>query len=423
MASILGFFNRVRQQYSPPAATKDPHPLRFGIMSAANIAPMAFLTPAISHPEVVVTAVAARDPAKAAAFAKKHKIPKVKQSYQDLLDDPDIDCVYIPLPNGLHYEWALRALRAGKHVLLEKPGTSNAIEAEKLFRHPLLSEPGAPVLLEATHSWFHPAWARFMSFVDSAEIDKARATMMAPAGFIADDDIRFDYDLAGGAMMDTGPYTLGCLRLAFGGELPAKCEKASWEPPRAEKARKEHIENAYEAHFRFANGGLGVARGSLNMPLTEWETPNLLEVTHRPVVVEDERELNQAGVVAPGEAQQVVRIRTVSLSLYVMPSLYHNIHVRDEYTLRETGRPEAVIRRWTKTANHKAYTFREAGVEQPGEIYWSTYRYCLEQFVHRVKGRETQQWFDVEDSINSARMIDMAYEAAGLALRPTSKYE
>ncbi|KAJ1322874.1 dTDP-3,4-didehydro-2,6-dideoxy-alpha-D-glucose 3-reductase [Microdochium nivale] len=234
MTSILGFVNRLRQQTWPPTATKDAQPLRFGIISAANIAPMAFLTPAISHPEVVVTAVAARDPAKAAAFAKKHNIPKVKESYQALLDDPEVDCVYVPLPNGLHYEWALRALKAGKHVYLEKPGTSNAVEAEKLFRNPLLQitgEPGAPVLLEATHSWFHPAWARFMSLVTPAEIETATATMLVPSGIIADNDIRYDYALAGGAMMDTGPYTMGALRLAFGGDLPVRCEGATWEPP------------------------------------------------------------------------------------------------------------------------------------------------------------------------------------------------
>ncbi|KAJ1322873.1 hypothetical protein MN608_11723 [Microdochium nivale] len=113
-----------------------------------------------------------------------------------------------------------------------------------------------------------------------------------------------------------------------------------------------------------------------------------------------------------------------------MPSAYHNIRVRDEYALRETAGSDKVVRRWTKTADYKAYTFREANKgseheqqQQPGEVYWSTYRYCLEQFVHRVKGRETQQWFGAEDSIKMAKMVDMAYEAAGLKLRPTSAYE
>jgi predicted dehydrogenase len=77
----------------------------------------------------------------------------------DILDDPNIDCIFIPLPNGLHYEWAVRAIRAGKHVLLEKPSVSNAIEAETLFSLPELSKPNAPVLLEAFHNRFFPAWA------------------------------------------------------------------------------------------------------------------------------------------------------------------------------------------------------------------------------------------------------------------------
>lgn len=83
-----------------------------------------------------------------------------------LLDDPAIDAVYIPLPNGLHFEWTLKALAKGKHVLLEKPSTSNAEEAEILFRSPLLSQPNAPVLMEAFHSRFSPAFDLFRTLLD-----------------------------------------------------------------------------------------------------------------------------------------------------------------------------------------------------------------------------------------------------------------
>ncbi|KAH7024971.1 uncharacterized protein B0I36DRAFT_366869 [Microdochium trichocladiopsis] len=432
MASIVGFLSRNWQFFSPPTVPKGPQPLRFGVISAANIVPMAFLSPASTHPEVVVTAVAARDPARAAAFAKKHKIPNVKESYQALLDDPDIDCVYIPLPNGLHYEWAVRALRAGKHVYLEKPAVSNAIEAEKLFNSPLLKDPGAPVLLEAAHSWFYPAWSRFMSFVDPAGIERATSNMLVPTGFIADSDIRYDYALAGGAMMDTGPYTMGALRLAFGGGVPVSCEKAEWKPlPGVDRAKAE-VDAAYEVHFRFANGGLGIARGTLKMPLSEWEMPNRIEVVHKPRVMvagagavgDEAEELRKAGV-SVKDGQEVVRVRTVSLSFFVMPYVYHTVHVQDEYTLRETGPAGGgkTVKKWTKKADHKAYSWKGAGVDQPGEVYWLTYRHCLEQFINKVRGRETKQWFGAEDSIATAKMLDMAYEAAGLKLRPTSTYE
>lgn len=118
---------------------------------------MALINPAKSNPNVIIYAVAARDKTRAAAFAKKHGIPHVKESYEDLLDDPAIDAVYNPLPNGLHFEWTYKALAKGKHVLLEKPSTSNAAEAEKLFHSPLLSQPNAPVLFEAFHNRFTPA--------------------------------------------------------------------------------------------------------------------------------------------------------------------------------------------------------------------------------------------------------------------------
>src|SRR5690349_7658753 len=96
-------------------------PLRMGVLGAAAIVPMALTGPARSIPEINVAAIAARDPKRAQAFARKHKISRVHQTYDDLLHDPEIDAIYNPLPNGLHAEWTIRALNAGKHVLCEKP--------------------------------------------------------------------------------------------------------------------------------------------------------------------------------------------------------------------------------------------------------------------------------------------------------------
>src|SRR5690242_7714559 len=95
--------------------------LRIGVLGAARITPNALIKPARALPEVSVTAVAARDPERAQAFAKKHGIPRTHASYGDLLADPNIDAIYNPLPNALHAEWTIAALRAGKHVLCEKP--------------------------------------------------------------------------------------------------------------------------------------------------------------------------------------------------------------------------------------------------------------------------------------------------------------
>src|SRR5690242_789177 len=95
--------------------------VRMGILGAARIAPSAAIKPARNVAEAEVTAVAARDRGRAEAFAEKHRVPKVCDSYAALVADPDIDAIYNPLPNGLHAEWTIAALESGKHVLCEKP--------------------------------------------------------------------------------------------------------------------------------------------------------------------------------------------------------------------------------------------------------------------------------------------------------------
>lgn len=123
-----------------------------------------------------------------------------------LLDDASIDAVYIPLPNGLHLEWALKALSKGKHVLLEKPSVSNAEDAATLFNSPVLKQPNAPVLLEAFHYRFQPAWQYFISLCDPPNVEYAKAVFKVPAIIFSKDDIRFKYDLAGGALSEFSNY-------------------------------------------------------------------------------------------------------------------------------------------------------------------------------------------------------------------------
>src|ERR1700743_3100619 len=107
-------------------------PLRIGVLGAARIAPSALIKPAKDNADVVVAAVAARERSRARAFAAKHGIDHVHESYDALIADPDIDAVYNPLPNGLHGKWTRAALDAGKHVLCEKPFTANAAEAREI---------------------------------------------------------------------------------------------------------------------------------------------------------------------------------------------------------------------------------------------------------------------------------------------------
>ncbi len=108
------------------------NPIRIGVLGAAKIVPMALTLPARNVPEIQVTAIAARDPKRAKRFASLFRIPRVHQTYDELLNDPEINAIYNPLPNGLHAEWTIKALRAGKHVLCEKPFSSNANEAMEM---------------------------------------------------------------------------------------------------------------------------------------------------------------------------------------------------------------------------------------------------------------------------------------------------
>ncbi|KAI3397093.1 hypothetical protein diail_11236 [Diaporthe ilicicola] len=411
MASFLGALRRNWLIFRPPVAPKQDDALKFGILGAANIAEMALVTPAKSHPEVIIHAIAARDKARAVAYAKSHGIPEVRDSYQAILDDPAIDVVYIPTPNGLHFEWALKALAAGKHVLLEKPSTSNAEEAQLLFRSPLLLAPQsqpAPVLMEAFHSFFVPAWKLFMDAVDRPSLVHVSARAIIPSFAANDDDIRFDYGLAGGSLMDVGTYTVKAVRTVLGVE-PEVCTEADLKrmpPPR------ERCDGMFRAQFRFPGDVIGEVEGGLRGSKYSLSWPTLT-VRHRAVAVKG---------VDVEEGTEVKRTRKIVFVNFMFAPIYHRVDIEDEFVVTKKG-TEEIVRKYTKKETKKAYTFREMGEDHPGEIYWITYRHMLEQFVNRVRGREgTGVFVSHEDSMAQMRALDMVYEKSGLGLRPTSEY-
>lgn len=380
---------------------------------------MAVIIPAKSHPEVIVAAVAARDKTRAAEYAKKHNIPIVHGSYQALLDDPSIDAIYIPLPNGLHYEWAIRSLRAGKHVLLEKPSTSNAIEAKALFDfHASLPSATRPVLLEAFHYRFHPAWQLLLSLVSPSEIATVHSSMNVFKGFMKTDDIRFKYDLAGGALMDMGTYCISSLRQVFGQE-PVECLSA--EARLVSNDPDQKCDEAFKGKWKFPNGGVGIIDADLRRTILgflPWMSlPNVV-VTHRPVQVKVDDET--------GEVEECVKNAT--LAAFAGPHFWHHVTVVDEHTVR-SGSGGKVLKSWKTVVRKTAYTWNDGAEDASppqlrGESYWTTYRYMLEEFVNRIKGRSgSGVWVDGEDSVKQMTMIDEAYEKAGLPIRPTSSYK
>jgi predicted dehydrogenase len=185
-------------------------PIRIGILGAAAIVPMALTNPAGSVRDAQVLAIAARDPKRAYRLAKKYHIPRVHQTYGALIADPDIDAIYNPLPNSLHAEWTIRALKAGKHVLCEKPLSSNAAEAEEMAQ--VARETGL-ILSEAFAYRYYPLAERVKQIIKSGELGsiqhiEAKFSFLLPVP----NNIRFNYDLAGGALMDCGCYPVSLIR-------------------------------------------------------------------------------------------------------------------------------------------------------------------------------------------------------------------
>ena len=229
--------------------------LRIGVLGAARIAPMAIVRPAREVAGAVVTAVAARDPERAKAFAAKHDIARVHTSYADLVDDPEVDAVYIPLPNGLHAEWTLRAIAAGKHVLCEKPFTANADEALKVAD---AAEASDVVVMEAFHYRYHALAQKMYDVTHDGtigDVKRVRTWLCFPLPKFS--DIRYDYDIGGGATMDCC-YPVHAMRLLG----PSEPEVVSASAKKLGRSGGK-IDRAMTAHFRFANGATGRSEASM----------------------------------------------------------------------------------------------------------------------------------------------------------------
>jgi predicted dehydrogenase len=221
-------------------------PIRIGVLGAARIAPAAIIRPARNVAGAEVVAVAARDRDKASAFAVKHHIPRVVGSYEELVEDPEIDAVYNPLPNGLHGRWTKAALAAGKHVLCEKPFTANASEA----RDVAAAVPAGAVVMEAFHYRYHPVFMRARQLLDEGAVgavQKIETWLCFPLPMFK--DIRYQLDLAGGATMDAGCYTIHMARHLVGSEPEVVAARAALRSP--------GVDRAMQAELRFATGATG----------------------------------------------------------------------------------------------------------------------------------------------------------------------
>ncbi|MGK5729255.1 Gfo/Idh/MocA family protein [Streptomyces sp. URMC 124] len=197
------------------AAKRAPRaaPVRLGLLGCADIA-LRRMLPAVERTEgIVLTAVAARDAARAERVAQQYGA-EAAAGYAELLERDDVDAVYVPLPSSLHAEWTERALLGGKHVLAEKPMTLDAGETARLVE---LARSRGLVLMENFMFVHHPQHRRVRQLLDEGAIGELRtlhAAFTIPPR--PDGDIRYRADLGGGALFDVGVYPLRAAQLLLG---------------------------------------------------------------------------------------------------------------------------------------------------------------------------------------------------------------
>ena len=193
-------------------------PVRWGILGAAGIADWG-LMPGMKLTNVAaLAAVASRTLTKAQAFAAKHGARKAYGSYEELLADPEIEVVYVPVPNGLHAEWSIKAMRAGKHVLCEKPIAMDAAEARQI--EAVRQETGR-YCIEAFAYRFNPVVAKAIEIARSGVLGELRfITTSTSFHMVAPDpaNVRLRAEIGGGALYDVGCYAINAQRMLAGRE-------------------------------------------------------------------------------------------------------------------------------------------------------------------------------------------------------------
>jgi predicted dehydrogenase len=188
----------------------------WGVLSTAKIALDRVIAPMQKATNLSIDAIASRDLTRASAVAAQFGITKSYGSYEELLSDPTVEAVYIPLPNKLHVEWAERAVLAGKHVLVEKPVAMNANEAERLIA---ARDRSGKLIIEGFMVRYAAQWIEIVKLIASGRIGTVNG-VQAHATYVNIDpnNIRNLIDMGGGALMDIGCYVILFSRMVFGAE-------------------------------------------------------------------------------------------------------------------------------------------------------------------------------------------------------------
>jgi predicted dehydrogenase len=338
---------------APPGTRGDG--LRVGVLGAARIAENAIVIPARLTGTRLV-AVAARDRARARAFADAHGVERVLDTYADVVGDPEVEAIYNPLANGLHGPWNMAAIRAGKHVLSEKPFASNEAEAAEVRD---AGRAAGVVVADGFHYRYHPVTKRLHELVASGElgdIERVEVTMTNPAPEASDP--RWSLELAGGALMDLGCYSLHAHRVLApwtGGEPEIVAVRGG------ERAGLPAVDEWVDVDLVFPSGARGLAR--CNMAGAQ-------------------QQLTYEVWGSRGEA---------TVTNFILPHL-------DDRLLVKTDAGERVEHLGTR----------------------SSYTYQLEAFTAAVRDGATMPT-DSDDAVMTMRMVDACYRALGFGPRPRSR--
>jgi xylose dehydrogenase (NAD/NADP) len=240
------------------ANTNSQVPVRWGVLSAANIGVKRVSPAIVASTNGVLTAVASRNVLRARdlyAFAPEAKI---YDSYEALLDDPSIEAIYNPLPNALHAEWTIRALRAGKHVLCEKP---MAVTAEQGMTMMQAARDANRLLMEAFMYRFHPQTVWAMEQIADGRIGNVKLVHSSFSFSVSSrpHDIRLQAGLAGGSLMDVGCYPVNVCRAVYG-RKPIAVGARVYVPDGSE------VERYTNAVLDFDNGCFGLIDSSFELP-------------------------------------------------------------------------------------------------------------------------------------------------------------
>ena len=238
-------------------------PLRWGVLGVSGLVGRKAVLPALrSSPTAELVAIGSRDPRRARDEATVFGATRSYGSYADVLADASVEAVYIPLPNGLHLEWTMRAIEAGKHVLCEKPLAVSASDARAMAE---AAERAGVTLMEAYMTGFHPRARRVVELARSGELGRVlsmRAAFTFPNR--EPENHRWLLEQGGGALADVGVYCLEPL-LAIGGELAGLGGHQT--------LAASGVDSTFRAWLEFANGATGTLLASFEAP--EWQ---LLEI-------------------------------------------------------------------------------------------------------------------------------------------------